>query len=292
MIFNEQNLYICEKIIDTIGEIVKRLGMDYKENYNYIGLGNYEFISKSHKFNKDNFLVSFEINDRANNHKNLFEWKYLYMNDSNLRKLKEKLSNVIHFFENGYSDGIANEDDYLEAEFKEYTRKNNARLLIKFKEEREKLIKILIEEIFKKDSKEIIKLEKVIDIISNNEFNKKHNLEDLLYFDKSILKKKDKKLFEKGDDFYYLYYLKFKKPNEFEIIGFYSLPFSEKVLEENFKSILENQSFGLEVSEIKKIQFNDYRFEKTKRKIESYKEDFKRAISEFIILYENAGIDR
>ena len=73
-----------------------------------------KFISKSHKFNKDNFLVNFEINDRANNHKNLFEWKYLYINDSNLRKLKEKLSNAIHFFENGYSDGIANEDDYLE----------------------------------------------------------------------------------------------------------------------------------------------------------------------------------
>ena len=111
MNFNEQKLYICEKIINTIGEIVKRLGMDYKENYNYTGLGNYEIISKSHKFNENNFLVNFEINDRANNHKNLFDWKYLYINDSNLRKLKEKLSNAIYFFENGYSDGIANEDD-------------------------------------------------------------------------------------------------------------------------------------------------------------------------------------
>lgn len=34
MNFNEQKLYICEKIIDTIGEIVKRLGMDYEGNYN------------------------------------------------------------------------------------------------------------------------------------------------------------------------------------------------------------------------------------------------------------------
>lgn len=291
MIFNEQNLHICEKIIDNIGEIVKRLGMDYKGNYNYTGLGNYEFISKSHKFNEDNFLVSFEINDRANNHKNLFEWKYLYINDSNLRKLKEKLSNAIYFFENGYSDGIANEDDYLEVEFKEYTRKNNERLLIKFEEEKKKLIKTLTEEIFKKDSKEIIKLEKVIDIIYNNEFNKRYNLENLLYFDKSILNENDKKLFEKFEDYYYLYYLKSKNSDEFEIIGFYSLPFSEKDLRENLNynsSIFKN--YNPKYSEIKKVQFNDYRFEKTKRKIETYKEDLKRAISEFVILYENTGI--
>lgn len=231
MNFNEQKLYICEKIIDTIGEIVKRLDIDYEGNYNYTGLGNYELISKSNKFNKDNFLVSFEINDRANNHKNLFEWKNLYANDNNLRKLKEKLSNAIHFFENGYSDGIADEDDYLEEEFKEYTRKNNERLLIKFEEEKKKLIKALTEEIFKKDSKEIVKLEKVIDIISNNEFNKKYNLEDLLYFDNSILKEDDKTLFEKFEDYYYLYYLKSKNSDEFEVIGFYSLPFSEEDFE-------------------------------------------------------------
>lgn len=293
MNFNEQKLYICEKIINTIGEIVKRLGMDYKGNYNYTGLGNYEIISKSHKFNENNFLVNFEINDRANNHKNLFDWKYLYINDSNLRKLKEKLSNAIYFFENGYSDGIANEDDYLEVEFKEYTRKNNERLLIKFEEEKKKLIKALTEEIFKKDSKEIIKLEKVIDIISNNEFNKRYNLKDLLYFDNSILKKDDKTLFEKFEDYYYLYYLKSKNSDEFEIIGFYSLPFSERDLRVNlnYNSKLF-KDFNPKYSEIKKVQFNDYRFEKTKRKIETYKEEFKRAVSEFVILYENAGIYR
>lgn len=293
MNFNEQKLYICEKIIDTIGEIVKRLGMDYEGNYNYTGLGNYELISKSNKFNKDNFLVSFEINDRANNHKNLFEWKNLYANDNNLRKLKEKLSNAIHFFENGYSDGIADEDDYLEEEFKEYTRKNNERLLIKFEEEKKKLIKALTEEIFKKDSKEIVKLEKVIDIISNNEFNKKYNLEDLLYFDNSILKEDDKTLFEKFEDYYYLYYLKSKNSDEFEVIGFYSLPFSEEDLRENLNynsSIFTN--YNPKYFEIKKIQFNDYRFEKTKRKIKSDKEEFKKAVSEFVILYENAGIYR
>lgn len=293
MFFNEQKLYICEKIIDTIGEIVKKLDIDYEGNYNYTGLGNYELISKSNKFNKDNFLVSFEINDRANNHKNLFEWKCLYANDSNLRKLKEKLSNAIHFFENGYSDGIADEDDYLEEEFKEYTRKNNERLLIKFEEEKEKLIKILVEEIFKKDSKEIVKLEKVIDIISNNEFNKKYNLEDLLYFDNSILKENDRTLFEKFEDYYYLYYLKSKNSDEFEVIGFYSLPFSEKDLRENLNynsSIFKN--YNQKYFEIKKIQFNDYRFEKTKRKIKNNKEEFKKAVSEFVILYENAGIYR
>lgn len=293
MNFNEQKLYICEKIIDTIGEIVKRLDIDYEGNYNYTGLGNYELISKSNKFNKDNFLVSFEINDRANNHKNLFEWKNLYTNDNNLRKLKEKLSNAIYFFENGYSDGIADEDDYLEEEFKEYTRKNNERLLIKFEEEKKKLIKALTEEIFKKDSKEIVKLEKVIDIISNNEFNKKYNLEDLLYFDNSILKEDDKTLFEKFEDYYYLYYLKSKNSDEFEVIGFYSLPFSEEDLRENLNynsSIFTN--YNPKYFEIKKIQFNDYRFEKTKRKIKSDKEEFKKAVEEFVILYENAGIYR
>lgn len=228
-----------------------------------------------------------------NNHKKLFEWKYQYINDSNFRRLKEKLSNAIYFFENGYSDGIADESDYLEEEFKEYTRKNNERLLIKFEEEKEKLIKILIEKIFKKDSKEIVKLEKVIDIISNNEFNKKYNLEDLLYFDNSILKENDRTLFEKFEDYYYLYYLKSKNSDEFEVIGFYSLPFSEKDLRENLNynsSIFKN--YNQKYFEIKKIQFNDYRFEKTKRKVETNKEDLKKAVSEFVILYENAGIYR
>lgn len=276
MIFNEQKLYICEKIIDNIGEIVKRIGTDYKGNYNYTGIGRYEFITK---LDNNNYLINFEINDRMNNHKKLFEWKYQYINDSNFRRLKEKLSNAIYFFENGYSDG--------------YTRKNNERLLIKFEEEKEKLIKILIEKIFKKDSKEIVKLEKVIDIISNNEFNKKYNLEDLLYFDNSILKENDRTLFEKFEDYYYLYYLKSKNSDEFEVIGFYSLPFSEKDLRENLNynsSIFKN--YNQKYFEIKKIQFNDYRFEKTKRKVETNKEDLKKAVSEFVILYENAGIYR
>lgn len=289
MEIKENELYIYEKIIENIGEIIKRIGTDYG-NYNYTGIGGYELVTK---LDNNNYLINFEINNRMNNHKKLFEWKYLYMNNSNLKKLKEKLSNAIYFFENGYSDGIANEDDYLEVEFKEYTRKNNERLLIKFEEEKKKLIKALTEEIFKKDSKEIIKLEKVIDIISNNEFNKRYNLQDLLYFDNSILKEDDKTLFEKFEDYYYLYYLKSKNSDEFEIIGFYSLPFSEKDLRENLNynsSIFKN--YNPKYSEIKKVQFNDYRFEKTKRKIESYKEDFKKAISEFIIVNENAGIDR
>lgn len=289
MKIKKNELYIYEKIIENIGEIIKRIGTDYG-NYNYTGIGRYELITK---LDNNNYLINFEINDRENNHKNLFEWKYLYMNNSNLKKLKEKLSNAIYFFENGYSDGIANEDDYLEVEFKEYTRKNNERLLIKFEEEKKKLIKALTEEIFKKDSKEIIKLEKAIDIISNNEFNKRYNFEDLLYFDNSILKEDDRTLFEKFEDYYYLYYLKSKNSDEFEIIGFYSLPFSERDLRVNlnYNSKLF-KDFNPKYSEIKKVQFNDYRFEKTKRKIESYKEDFKKAISEFIIVNENAGINR
>ena len=157
------------------------------------------------------------------------------------------------------------------------------------KKKRKKTILTLLYEIF---SENIQELEEIIDLILKDEYNKSYEINDLLYFDKTILKKKDKKLFEKGDDFYYLYYLNFKNSNNFEVIGFYSLPFSEKVLEENLKSILENHSFGLEVSKIKKVQFNDYRFEKTMRKINDYKEDFKKAVSEFVILYENAGIYR
>lgn len=288
MNFNEQKLYIYEKIIENIGEIFNEINVSEK-NFNYTGIGKYEFISKLQKFDCNNYLIRFEINDRKNNHKNLFEWNYLYNEDFNSEELKEKLSNNLSFLSNGCDD-LEDEEDYYEYEEElEYIRENNKKLLLNFEEEKKKRITTLLFKVFNKD---IYELEEIIKFIIKNEYNKNYKIDDLLYFDKSILKKKDKKLFEKGDDFYYLYYLKFKKPNEFEIIGFYSLPFSEKVLEENFKSILENQSFGLEVSEIKKIQFNDYRFEKTKRKIESYKEDFKRAISEFIILYENAGIDR
>lgn len=287
MNFNEQKLYIYEKIIENIGEIFNEINVS--ENFNYTGIGKYEFISKLQKFDCNNYLIRFEINDRKNNHKNLFEWNYLYNEDFNSEELKEKLSNNLSFLSNGCDD-LEDEEDYYEYEEElEYIRENNKKLLLNFEEEKKKRITTLLFKVFNKD---IYELEEIVKFIIKNEYNKNYKIDDLLYFDKSILKKKDKKLFEKGDDFYYLYYLKFKKSNEFEIIGFYSLPFSEKVLEENFKSILENQSFGLEVSEIKKIQFNDYRFEKTKRKIESYKEDFKRAISEFIILYENAGIDR
>ena len=285
MEIKENELYIYEKIIENIGEIIKRIGTDYG-NYNYTGIGGYELITK---LDNNNYLINFEINNRMNNHKNLFEWNYLYNEDFNSEELKEKLSNNLSFLSNGCDD-LEDEEDYYEYEEElEYIRENNKKLLLNFEEEKKKRITTLLFKVFNKD---IYELEEIVKFIIKNEYNKNYKIDDLLYFDKSILKKKDKKLFEKGDDFYYLYYLKFKKSNEFEIIGFYSLPFSEKVLEENFKSILENQSFGLEVSEIKKIQFNDYRFEKTKRKIESYKEDFKRAISEFIILYENAGIDR
>ena len=259
-----------------------------EKNFNYTGIGNYEFISKLQKFDCNNYLIRFEINDRANNHKNLFEWNYLYNEEFNSEELKEKLSNNLCFLSNGCDD-LEDEEDYYEDELKEYIRENNKKLLLNFEEKKKKIITTLLFEIFNKDFYE---LEETVKFITKNEYNKNYKIDDLLYFDKSILKKKDKKLFEKGDDFYYLYYLKFKKSNEFEMIGFYSLPFSEKVLEENFKSILENQSFGLEVSEIKKVQFNDYRFEKTKRKIETYKEEFKRAVSEFVILYENAGIYR
>ena len=261
MNFNEQKLYIYEKIIENIGEIFNEINVSEK-NFNYTGIGKYEFISKLQKFDCNNYLIRFEINDRKNNHKNLFEWNYLYNEDFNSEELKEKLSNNLSFLSNGCDD-LEDEEDYYEYEEElEYIRENNKKLLLNFEEEKKKRITTLLFKVFNKD---IYELEEIIKFIIKNEYNKNYKIDDLLYFDKSILKKKDKKLFEKGDDFYYLYYLKFKKPNEFEIIGFYSLPFSEKVLEENFKSILENQSFGLEVSEIKKIQFNDYRFEKTRK---------------------------
>lgn len=268
MIFNEQKLYIYEKIIENIGEILNEINVS-KKNFNYTGIGKYEFISKIQKFDCNNFLVRFEINNRCENHKNLFEWNYLYNEKVNSEELKKELSINLPFLTNDCND-LENEEDYYEKE-----KKNT--------------ILTLLYEIFSED---IYELEKIIDLILKDEYNKSYEINDLLYFDKTILKKKDKKLFEKGDDFYYLYYLNFKNSNNFEVIGFYSLPFSEKVLKENLKSILENHSCGLEVSEIKKVQFNDYRFEKTMRKINDYKEDFKKAISEFVILYENAGIYR
>lgn len=273
MVFNEQKLYIYEKIIENIGEIINEINVSEK-NFNYTGIGKYEFISKIQKFDCNNHLLRFEINNRFENHKNLFEWNYLYNEEVNSEELKEELSKNLPFLTNDCND-LENEEDYCEEDYCE--------------KEKKKTILTLLYKIF---SENIQELEEIINLILKDEYNKSYEINDLLYFDKTILKKKDKKLFEKGDDFYYLYYLKFKNSNNFEVIGFYSLPFSEKVLEENLKSILENHSFGLEVSEIKKVQFNDYRFEKTMRKINDYKEDFKKAVSEFVILYENAGIYR
>ena len=177
MNFNEQKLYIYEKIIENIGEIFNEINVSEK-NFNYTGIGKYEFISKLQKFDCNNYLIRFEINDRKNNHKNLFEWNYLYNEDFNSEELKEKLSNNLSFLSNGCDD-LEDEEDYYEYEEElEYIRENNKKLLLNFEEEKKKRITTLLFKVFNKD---IYELEEIIKFIIKNEYNKNYKIDDLLY---------------------------------------------------------------------------------------------------------------
>lgn len=89
---NEEVIYGISSIFDCIEGIGTGLP-DW--NCHFARIGNYEMISRL-KVDKvtNNSNIIFQINDRVNNHKKLFEWNYLFKNSKKdiifLKKLSEK----------------------------------------------------------------------------------------------------------------------------------------------------------------------------------------------------------
>lgn len=75
---NEEVIYGISSIFDCIEGIGTGLP-DW--NCHFARIGNYEMISRL-KVDKvtNNSNIIFQINDRVNNHKKLFEWNYLFKN--------------------------------------------------------------------------------------------------------------------------------------------------------------------------------------------------------------------
>lgn len=232
MNFNEQKLYIYEKIIENIGEIFNEINVSEK-NFNYTGIGKYEIISRLTQFDRDNYGVNFRINNRFNNHKNLFEWNYLYKADKNSKQLLNKLETYTNFLMNGYDEISEDFKEELDEELNDELEEN---LCQAFNNKKDEIIKKFPKEIFERKYQEFLE---VVEVILNDEINKCYSLENLesgkLFFDREILGKEDiKGNYPLADD-YCLFYSKDLKTNKIKIIGFYPLfnnDFEEKENEE------------------------------------------------------------
>lgn len=220
MNFNEQKLYIYEKIIENIGEIFNEINVSEK-NFNYTGIGKYEIISRLTQFDRDNYVINFRINNRFNNHKNLFEWNYLYKSDKNSKQLLNKLETYTNFLMNGYDEISENLKEELDEELNDEFEEN---LHQAFSNKKDEIIKKFPKEIFEIKYQEFLE---VVEVILNDEINKCYTKENLesgkLFFDEENLGKDDIKGNCPLADDYCLFYSKDLKTNEIKIIGFYPL---------------------------------------------------------------------
>ena len=113
---------IIEKFLFNISNCFLNI-KEFKRNYIYTGIGNYELISRLTQYDSNNYSVNFRINNRFENHKNLFEWNYLYKND---RKSKEFLNKLLI-----YNDFLLNGYDKIKKKFeKELNDKNLEKTLV------------------------------------------------------------------------------------------------------------------------------------------------------------------
>lgn len=193
---------LCENIVFDIYSIldcIEGIGTCPPDwNYQYRGLGNYEFIVRRKKvefisFEKELIWgfpnIILEINNRVTKEK-LFEWEFLFNYTNYSRNFYKKLKKT------------------------------------------KKVTKEFLKEIFAKQFKEF---EKTIKIILKNEYNKIYQLEDIIdkiLFDPKKLEKEEIKIDYYPNDFYYLYYTLID--NEINIIGFYSIE-NDELTDKNIK---------------------------------------------------------
>lgn len=185
--------------------------LDYNNYWNYFfrRIGNYEYISRWKKLEEDKysdkFNVSFQINDRLN-HKNLFEWNFLYKAKSfKSKKFALKIADIGQ-----------------KIEFDVYTEKEKPIIATRY-----------LKELLKEDYE---KLEKIIEQITDEEYGKVYNFNDIkeeIFLNEEIeLKKYENRIDCPYDDDYYLYYT-FDKVTRIKILGIYSIPYPK--LQENEK---------------------------------------------------------
>lgn len=228
---------IIEKFLFNISNCFLNI-KEFKRNYIYTGIGNYELISRLTQYDSNNYSVNFRINNRFENHKNLFEWNYLYKND---RKSKEFLNKLLI-----YNDFLLNGYDEIKKKFeKELNDKNLEKTLVNLEKEiRKKQEKILEETIFELFKEKYEKFLEILGIILSNEYFSSYSLQELLngkdngtlFFNQSLLSEDD----NIGDismvDNYFLNYRtkngKFDWDN-LEILGFSSLFYNRFQYENN-----------------------------------------------------------
>lgn len=247
---NEEVIYAISSIFDCIDGIGTGLP-DW--NYHFARIGNYEMISRL-KVDKatNNSNIIFQINDRVNNHKNLFEWTYLFENSKKdinfFKKLSEKsqdLNEEINEF-----DFYDDENNFDEVAYDKAYKKSEKK--------REKILKEFPKEIF---GEQFSDFEKTVDVILKNEYNKLYNWEDIkedIFLDgKRDLTKDDFRIDYPPYDGYFLFFSTDKQRKNLEIIGFYSFDVNELALEEN-----KNISF---------VSFDGYDFEEVKEYLKNGK---------------------
>lgn len=211
---------IIESVLYNISNCFENIKV-FERNYIYTGIGKYEIISRLTQFDRDNYVINFRINNRFNNHKNLFEWNYLYKSDKNSKQLLNKLETYTTFLMNGY-DEIS--EDFKEELDEELNDELEEKLHQAFSNKKDEIIKKFPKEIFERKYQEFLE---IVEVILNDEINKCYSLEDLesgkLFFDEEILGKEDIKGNCPLADDYCLFYSKDLKTNKIKIIGFYPL---------------------------------------------------------------------
>lgn len=194
----EKAIYDIEEMFDCI----QGVGFSIPDwNYQYSGLGSYEFVSRKEKIE---FIssekgiklifpnIKFQINDRINK-KNLFEWEYLFLYQDTDKDFYQKLKK-----EKSFNKGF-------------------------------------LEKIFGDKEKEF---EDTIKLILEKEYNKKYEVENIntkvfYYGEKKIKEGEIRVDFPVNDDFYLYYSLneyldtKKEKLENLQIIGIYSLKVDE-----------------------------------------------------------------
>lgn len=247
---NEQVIYTINSIFDCIEGIGTGLP---NWNYDFTRIGNYEIISRLKVDKATNVSnIIFQINDRVNNHKNLFEWTYLFENSKKdinfFEKISEKsqdLNEEIDEF-----DFYDDEDNFDEVAYDKAYKKSEKK--------REKILKEFPKEIF---GEQFSDFEKTVNVILKNEYNKLYNWEDIkedIFLDeKRDLTKDDFRIDYPPYDEYFLFFSTDKQRENLEIIGFYSFDVNELALEEN-----KNISF---------VSFDKYDFEEVKEYLENGK---------------------
>ena len=223
----EDVLYHLHSIFDCVKGI-KNNFLDW--NYNFKRIGNYELVSKIKKGQSEIPIINFQINERNVNHKNLFEWNFIYDYSKQAKLFFEKLDNKIYDlnYEIEKFDFVDENNNFDE---KKYNKECH-----KFEKKAQKIIKEYPKEIFKE---KYLEFEKVINTILKDEYNKIYDFNDIkkeIFFNsRKELAKNEIRIDEPPQDYYFLYYFLDNNIQNVEIKGFYSLETNELLLLNNIK---------------------------------------------------------